>query len=136
MKAEGFNGAVARYPTLYCMSCRLELTNIYGAVARYPTLYCMSCRLELTYNYGVDSYPLGDGFGHFGLAVNDVKKTAETIQAAGMVTGSYCNKKRGVLRTGGRAWHSNLTVSNVKKMAETIPSCSYGHRQSSKYHGA
>mmetsp|Transcript_6807 Transcript_6807/g.18287 ORF Transcript_6807/g.18287 Transcript_6807/m.18287 type:complete len:351 (-) Transcript_6807:285-1337(-) len=41
------------------------------------------CVLELTYNYGVDSYPLGDGFGHFGLAVNDVYKTAESIQSSG-----------------------------------------------------
>ena len=40
-------------------------------------------RVELTYNYGVDSYPLGDGFGHFGLAVNDVYKTAESIQSSG-----------------------------------------------------
>lgn len=41
------------------------------------------CVLELTYNYGVDSYPLGDGFGHFGLATNNVAHMAGSIQAAG-----------------------------------------------------
>jgi hypothetical protein len=39
--------------------------------------------LELTYNYGVDSYDLGEGFGHFGLAVPDVYKTVESIKAGG-----------------------------------------------------
>lgn len=39
--------------------------------------------LELTYNYGVDSYDLGDAFGHFGLAVPDVYKTVETVKAGG-----------------------------------------------------
>lgn len=39
--------------------------------------------LELTYNYGVDSYALGTGFGHFGLAVPDVAAAAERIRAAG-----------------------------------------------------
>lgn len=48
-----------------------------------PTSCCLHDRMELTYNYGVDSYPLGDGFGHFGLAVNDVYKTAESIQSSG-----------------------------------------------------
>jgi lactoylglutathione lyase len=31
----------------------------------------------------VESYDLGDGFGHFGLAVNDVRATAEGVKAAG-----------------------------------------------------
>ena len=39
------------------------------------------CRL--TYNYGVESYDMGDGFGHFGLAVNDVYATAAAVKAAG-----------------------------------------------------
>lgn len=39
--------------------------------------------LELTYNYGRDSYDLGEGFGHFGLAIEDVYKTCESIKAAG-----------------------------------------------------
>ncbi|MCL7030739.1 hypothetical protein MKW94_028083 [Papaver nudicaule] len=28
--------------------------------------------VELTYNYGVDKYDIGNGFGHFGIAVEDV----------------------------------------------------------------
>ncbi|XP_010535979.1 PREDICTED: probable lactoylglutathione lyase, chloroplastic isoform X1 [Tarenaya hassleriana] len=39
--------------------------------------------IELTYNYGVDNYDIGDGFGHFGIAVEDVAKTVELIKAKG-----------------------------------------------------
>ncbi|KAI5585366.1 hypothetical protein POPTR_006G160600v4 [Populus trichocarpa] len=39
--------------------------------------------IELTYNYGVDSYDIGAGFGHFGIAVEDVAKTVELIKAKG-----------------------------------------------------
>ncbi|GBF92785.1 hypothetical protein Rsub_05404 [Raphidocelis subcapitata] len=39
--------------------------------------------LELTYNYGVDSYDIGEGFGHFGVAAPDVYKLAETIRGGG-----------------------------------------------------
>ncbi|RYR67972.1 hypothetical protein Ahy_A03g014445 isoform D [Arachis hypogaea] len=39
--------------------------------------------IELTYNYGVDKYDIGAGFGHFGIAVDDVAKTVELIRAKG-----------------------------------------------------
>ncbi|KAH7524184.1 hypothetical protein FEM48_Zijuj06G0092200 [Ziziphus jujuba var. spinosa] len=39
--------------------------------------------VELTYNYGVDRYDIGTGFGHFGVAVEDVAKTVELIKAKG-----------------------------------------------------
>ncbi|KAK9102785.1 hypothetical protein Sjap_020039 [Stephania japonica] len=39
--------------------------------------------VELTYNYGVDKYDIGTGFGHFGIAVEDVAKTVELIKAKG-----------------------------------------------------
>ncbi|XP_010915890.1 probable lactoylglutathione lyase, chloroplastic [Elaeis guineensis] len=39
--------------------------------------------VELTYNYGVDKYDIGDGFGHFGIAVEDVAKTVDLIKAKG-----------------------------------------------------
>jgi lactoylglutathione lyase len=39
--------------------------------------------VELTYNYGKDSYDIGEGFGHFGLAVEDVFKTVDSVKAAG-----------------------------------------------------
>lgn len=35
---------------------------------------------------GVDSYDLGEGFGHFGLAVPDVYKTVETVRANGRMS--------------------------------------------------
>ncbi|KAK1605884.1 hypothetical protein QYE76_029557 [Lolium multiflorum] len=39
--------------------------------------------VELTYNYGVDKYDIGAGFGHFGIATDDVSKTVELIRAKG-----------------------------------------------------
>lgn len=39
--------------------------------------------IELTYNYGVDKYDIGSGFGHFGIAVEDVAKTVELIKVKG-----------------------------------------------------
>ncbi|XP_059658003.1 probable lactoylglutathione lyase, chloroplastic [Cornus florida] len=39
--------------------------------------------VELTYNYGVDKYDIGTGFGHFGIAVEDVEKTVDLIKAKG-----------------------------------------------------
>jgi lactoylglutathione lyase len=43
--------------------------------------------LELTYNYGVDSYDLGNGYGHLALAVDDAAAACDRIrQAGGKVT--------------------------------------------------
>lgn len=39
--------------------------------------------VELTYNYGVESYDVGKGFGHFGLATTDIYKMSDSIKAAG-----------------------------------------------------
>nr|ACJ84843.1 unknown [Medicago truncatula]AFK39920.1 unknown [Medicago truncatula] len=39
--------------------------------------------VELTYNYGVTSYDVGDGFGHFAIATQDVYKLVEHIRAKG-----------------------------------------------------
>lgn len=39
--------------------------------------------LETTYNYGVDSYDIGEGFGHFGVATKDVAELADRIRKAG-----------------------------------------------------
>jgi lactoylglutathione lyase len=41
------------------------------------------CSLELTENWGVDSYNIGTGFAHIGIAVPDVRKTVEELRAAG-----------------------------------------------------
>ena len=35
----------------------------------------------MTYNYDKDSYDLGEGFGHFGLAVNDVHGLVNKIKS-------------------------------------------------------
>ncbi|MCG8707990.1 lactoylglutathione lyase [Brenneria sp. 4F2] len=43
--------------------------------------------IELTYNWGVESYDLGNAYGHIALAVEDVAATCENIrQAGGKVT--------------------------------------------------
>ncbi|XP_031256626.1 probable lactoylglutathione lyase, chloroplastic isoform X2 [Pistacia vera] len=39
--------------------------------------------VELTYNYGIDKYDIGTGFGHFGIAVEDVAKTVDLVKAKG-----------------------------------------------------
>jgi len=42
-----------------------------------------SCVIELTYNYGVNSYELGNAFGHIAIGVDDCYKTCEQIMALG-----------------------------------------------------
>ncbi|MEC5320529.1 lactoylglutathione lyase [Brenneria populi subsp. brevivirga] len=39
--------------------------------------------IELTYNWGVESYDLGNAYGHIALAVEDVAATCASIRAAG-----------------------------------------------------
>lgn len=39
--------------------------------------------LELTYNWGVDSYDMGDAYGHIAIEVDDVYAAAGRIKAAG-----------------------------------------------------
>ncbi|XP_075522505.1 lactoylglutathione lyase GLX1-like [Primulina tabacum] len=39
--------------------------------------------MELTYNYGVDNYEVGTGFGHFGIAVENVAKTVDLVKFKG-----------------------------------------------------
>jgi lactoylglutathione lyase len=39
--------------------------------------------IELTYNYGVDSYDLGNAFGHLAVEVPDAYKACETVKAKG-----------------------------------------------------
>ncbi|KAL9324658.1 hypothetical protein ACSQ67_009515 [Phaseolus vulgaris] len=39
--------------------------------------------VELTYNYGIDKYDIGDGFGHFGLAFDDISRIVELVRAKG-----------------------------------------------------
>ena len=39
--------------------------------------------LELTHNWGVDSYELGNGFGHVALEVDDAYKACELVKARG-----------------------------------------------------
>lgn len=56
-----------------------KYTNCFLAYGPETTHFAV----ELTYNYGKDSYDIGSGFGHFGIAVEDVAKTVEKIKALG-----------------------------------------------------
>jgi lactoylglutathione lyase len=42
-----------------------------------------SAVLELTYNWGVDTYDLGNAFGHIAIAVDDIYRVCEEIKAKG-----------------------------------------------------
>ena len=42
-----------------------------------------SAVIELTHNWGIDSYDLGDGFGHIAIEVDDAYATCEEIKARG-----------------------------------------------------
>lgn len=39
--------------------------------------------IELTYNWGVDSYDLGNGYGHIAIEVDDVYQATKRIKAQG-----------------------------------------------------
>ena len=39
--------------------------------------------IELTYNWGVDSYKIGDGFGHIALGVDNIYDTCAQIRVRG-----------------------------------------------------
>jgi len=39
--------------------------------------------IEMTYNWGVDSYDLGDGYGHIALEVDDVYQATDAIRERG-----------------------------------------------------
>ncbi len=39
--------------------------------------------IELTYNYGVESYEIGNGYGHIALGCDNVYATCEKIRAVG-----------------------------------------------------
>ena len=39
--------------------------------------------IELTYNWGVDSYDLGNAYGHIALGVDDIYETCEKIRSQG-----------------------------------------------------
>ncbi len=39
--------------------------------------------IELTHNWGVESYDLGEGYGHIALGVDDIYQTCEAIKAKG-----------------------------------------------------
>lgn len=63
-----------------------------------------SCVLELTYNYGVDSYELGNAFGHIAIGVGDCYVACEQIKALGGK----------VLRAAGSLTGSNEIIAFIE----------------------
>jgi lactoylglutathione lyase len=51
--------------------------------------------IELTYNYGVDSYDLGNAFGHIAIAVPDPYQTCATVKAKGGVVSREAGPVKG-----------------------------------------
>jgi len=51
--------------------------------------------IELTYNYGVDSYELGNAFGHLAIEVPDAYKACETVKAKGGVVSREAGPVKG-----------------------------------------
>ncbi|MDE2260779.1 MAG: lactoylglutathione lyase [Betaproteobacteria bacterium] len=39
--------------------------------------------IELTYNWGVESYSLGDGYGHIAIEVNDARAACDAVRKSG-----------------------------------------------------
>ncbi|CAJ2636722.1 unnamed protein product [Trifolium pratense] len=39
--------------------------------------------VELTYNYGIETYDIGTGFGHFGIAMDDISRVVDIVRAKG-----------------------------------------------------
>ncbi|XP_071704802.1 probable lactoylglutathione lyase, chloroplastic isoform X2 [Rutidosis leptorrhynchoides] len=54
--------------------------------------------IELTYNYGVDKYDIGTGFGHLGIAVEDVSKAVDLIKSKG----GKVTRKPGPVKSGSQ----------------------------------
>ncbi|WP_017326816.1 lactoylglutathione lyase [Synechococcus sp. PCC 7336] len=60
--------------------------------------------IELTYNWGVDSYDLGDAYGHIALGVEDIYGTCDAIKARGGE----------VVREPGPMKHGSTVIAFVK----------------------
>jgi lactoylglutathione lyase len=58
--------------------------------------------LELTYNHGVDSYDLGTGYNHIGLAVSDLDGTLAALADQGI------SPEKPPYRPGGRTTGSRI----------------------------
>eukprot|EP00244_Chara_vulgaris_P008181 TRINITY_DN312_c0_g1_i1.p1 TRINITY_DN312_c0_g1~~TRINITY_DN312_c0_g1_i1.p1 ORF type:complete len:295 (+),score=73.80 TRINITY_DN312_c0_g1_i1:322-1206(+) len=56
-----------------------KYTNVFLGFGPEETNFAV----ELTYNYGVDKYDIGEGFGHFGISVEDVRKVVELVKEKG-----------------------------------------------------
>lgn len=73
----------------YIVEALQALTLTYAMQEKYTNAFLgggpeeTNFAVELTYNYGVDSYDLGEGFGHFALGVDDVYETVAKIKADG-----------------------------------------------------
>jgi lactoylglutathione lyase len=60
--------------------------------------------LELTYNWGVDTYDLGDAYGHIAIGVDDIYKACDDITAMGGQ----------VVRQPGPMKHGNTVIAFVQ----------------------
>jgi lactoylglutathione lyase len=60
--------------------------------------------IELTYNWGVESYDIGEGYGHIALGVDDIYQTCEEIR----------NRGGKVVREPGPMKHGSTVIAFVE----------------------
>jgi lactoylglutathione lyase len=84
LSQHSLGGGQRRAGALRCMKMGAAPRRAHHPGGRWLAGLLIALRaVELTYNYGVDSYDLGEGFGHFGVALPDVYKACEQIKAGG-----------------------------------------------------
>jgi len=56
--------------------------------------------IELTYNYGVESYDIGDGFGHVAIEVGDVAAACANVHETAGKFGAKVTREAGPVKGG------------------------------------
>jgi len=56
--------------------------------------------VELTYNYGVDSYDLGNAFGHLAIEVPDAAAACEKVRSGAITYGGAVTREAGPVKGG------------------------------------
>jgi lactoylglutathione lyase len=59
--------------------------------------------IELTYNYGVESYEIGNAYGHIAIEVADAYQACENVKKAGLT----------VLREAGPMMHGSTVIAFI-----------------------
>lgn len=72
------------YSKILGMSIHKEYHNLAEGYSLVFLGYGTDSVIELTYNHGVDSYDIGNGFGHIAIGVDDCEKECERLKQSGV----------------------------------------------------